>query len=151
MQISMKCSVAVHCLIFIHETSEKVRVTSPLLAQSTGCNPVVIRNVISALKKAGLITVARGTGGAKLCKEPLKITLYQIYSALEPDGLSSMIGIHSCQERPCPIARNIRKVLELPYRKIEDSIRQTMETITLESMIEDYHKSVSEKTDTAPA
>lgn len=143
MQLSMKCSVAVHCLIFIHETGDKVRVTSPLLAQSTGCNPVVIRNIISALKKAGLITVARGTGGAKLCREPSEITLYQIYSALEPDGLSSMIGIHACQERPCPIARNIHKVLESPYRKIEDSIRQTMESITFASMIEDYHKNLS--------
>ena len=144
MQLSMKCSVAVHCLIFIHEAGVMTRVTSPLLAQSTGCNPVVIRNTISALRKAGLITVARGTGGAKLCREPSEITLYQIYSALEPNGLSSMIGIHACQGRPCPIARSIRRVLQTPYRKIEDSIRQTMESITLESMIEDYHR-------TAPA
>ena len=43
MQISMKCSIAVHCLIFIYEAREKARVTSTLLAQSTSCNPVVIR------------------------------------------------------------------------------------------------------------
>ncbi len=143
MQLSMKCSVAVHCLIFIHETGEKVRVTSPLLAQSTGCNPVVIRNILSALKKAGLITVVRGAGGAKLCRAPSEITLYQIYSALEPNGLSSMIGIHACAGRPCPIAQNIHSVLQAPYRKIEDAVRQTMESITLESMIEDYHNNVS--------
>lgn len=151
MQLSMKCSVAVHCLIFINEAAEKIRVTSPLLAQSTGCNPVVIRNVISALKKAGLITVPRGTGGAELCREPSEITLYQIYSALEPDGLSSMIGIHSCQGRKCPISQNIHMVLQTPYRKIEDSVRQTMEGITLESMIEDYRRRVSEKADDAHA
>ncbi|MFR0038627.1 MAG: Rrf2 family transcriptional regulator [Enterocloster sp.] len=63
MQLSMKCSIAVHCLIFIHEAKGIARVTSPLLAESTGCNPVIIRNVISSLKKAGIITVARGTGG----------------------------------------------------------------------------------------
>lgn len=143
MQLSMKCSVAVHCLIFIHETGEKVRVTSPLLAQSTGCNPVVIRNILSALKKAGLITVVRGAGGAKLCRAPSEITLYQIYSALEPNGLSSMIRIHACAGRPCPIAQNIHSVLQAPYRKIEDAVRQTMESITLESMIEDYHNNVS--------
>lgn len=70
MQISMKCSVAVHCLIFIYEAKGKARVTSTLLSQSTGCNPVVIRNVFSALKKAGIITVARGAGGAELCMSP---------------------------------------------------------------------------------
>lgn len=86
MQVRMKCSVAVHCLIFIHEAKGVAKVTSTLLAESTGCNPVVIRNILSALKKAGLITVPRGTGGAEPCADPTEITLYQIYAALEPAG-----------------------------------------------------------------
>lgn len=142
MQISIKCSVAVHCLIFIHEAKGVAKVTSNLLAQSTGCNPVVIRNVISGLKKAELVTVARGTGGAQLCADPSEITLYQIYSALEPDGLSGLIGIHACQGRKCPIAQNIGKVLQKPYQQIEDAIKQTMESITLQSMIDDFHQLV---------
>ncbi len=140
MQISMKCSVAVHCLIFIHEAKGIAKVTSNLLAESTGSNPVVIRNILSALKKAGLITVPRGTGGAELCADPSQITLYQIYSALEPDGMSSIIGIHPCQKSPCPVAQNIRQVLKTPYQKIEDSIQQTMEGITLQSMIDDFEQ-----------
>ncbi len=139
MQISMKCSVAVHCLIFIHEAPESVRVTSGLLAQSTGCNPVVIRGLLSAMKKAGIIQVQRGRGGASLCRAPKEITLYAIYSALEPGGIDGLIGIHACGGRDCPIARNIGRVLQRPYRQIEDSVRQTMEGITLESIIEDFH------------
>ena len=107
MQISMKCSVAVHCLLYIWEARGKARVTSTLLAQSTGCNPVVIRNILSALKKAGLITVPRGQGGAELCRKPEQITLHEIYTALEPKGLSSLIGIHSCDGRACPVAKKI--------------------------------------------
>lgn len=139
MQISMKCSVAVHCLIFIHEAQGITKVTSTMLAQSTGCNPVVIRNTISALKKAGLITVARGTGGARLCKTPSEITLYMIYNSLEPKGLSCLIGIHPCEGKPCPVAQNIHRVLQKPYKQIEASIRRTMEEITLQSMIDDFH------------
>lgn len=139
MQISMKCSVAVHCLIFIHEAKGVARVTSTLLAESTGCNPVVIRNILSALKKAGLITVHRGTGGAELCADPAQITLYQIYTALEPEGVTSLIGIHPCQGRPCPVAQNIRQVLQNPYHKIEDAVRTSMESITLQSMLDDFH------------
>lgn len=140
MQISMKCSIAVHCLIFIHEAQGIAKVTSNLLAESTGSNPVVIRNILSALKKAGLITVPRGTGGAALCKDPSQITLYQIYTALEPNGVTSLIGIHPCQGRPCPVAQNIRKVLQAPYHQIEDSVRKTMEQITLQSMLEEFHR-----------
>lgn len=144
MQLSMKCSIAVHCLIFIWEARGKVRVISPLLSESTGCNPVVIRGILSALKKGGLITVERGKGGASLCRKPEEINLYEIYSALEPEGLSSLIGIHPCEHRKCPIARNIRQVLELPYEKIEESIRRTMMEITLESMVEDYRRRAGE-------
>lgn len=140
MQISMKCSVAVHCLLYIWEARGKARVTSTLLAQSTGCNPVVIRNILSALKKAGLITVPRGQGGAELCRKPEQITLHEIYTALEPKGLSSLIGIHSCDGRACPVAKNIRRVLRRPYHKIEQAIASTMDSITLASMIQDLEQ-----------
>lgn len=148
MQISIKCSVAVHCLIFIHEAKGIAKVTSNLLAESTGSNPVVIRNILSALKKARLITVPRGTGGAELCADPSQITLYQIYSALEPDGVTSIIGIHPCDGRPCPVAQNIRKVLEPPYHKIEDAVKDAMEGITLQSMIDDFHGIVQQSSTT---
>ena len=148
MQISIKCSVAVHCLIFIHEAKGIAKVTSNLLAESTGSNPVVIRNILSALKKAGLITVPRGTGGAELCADPSQITLYQIYSALEPDGVTSIIGIHPCDGRPCPVAQNIRKVLEPPYHKIEDAVKEAIEGITLQSMIDDFHGIVQQSSTT---
>lgn len=131
--------MAGHCLIFINEAKGKDKVTSNLLAQSTGCNPVVIRNVFSALKKAGIITVVRGIGGAELCRPPSEITLYMIYQAVEPDGLSSLVGIHPCDGRACPAAQNIRSVLQKPYQKIEDAVRNAMESVTLESMIEDFH------------
>lgn len=147
MQISVKCSVAVHCLIFINEARGAAKVTSNILAESTGSNPVVIRNILSALKKAGLITVRRGTGGAELRVAPSQITLYQIYSALEPDGVASIIGIHSCDERPCPVAQNIRKVLEPQYHKIEDAVKVAMEEITLQSMIDDFHDMVQQGSD----
>ena len=50
MHISNKCSIAVHCLIFIFEYGTEKKVTSELLSLSTGCNPVTIRNILSALR-----------------------------------------------------------------------------------------------------
>lgn len=52
MHVSNKCSIAIHCLIFIHEYGAENKVTSELLSFSTGCNPVTIRGILSALKKA---------------------------------------------------------------------------------------------------
>ena len=150
MQISTKCSIAVHCLIFIHEAKGIAKVTSSLLSESTGSNPVVIRNILSALKKAGLITIPRGTGGAELCKDPSQITLYQIYAALELNGVTSLIGIHPCEGRRCPVAQNIHKVLETPYHRIEDAVKEAMEEITLQSMIQEFHRLMTEEKASKP-
>lgn len=140
MQISMKCSIAVHCLIFINEASKETKVTSNLLSKSTGSNAVIIRNILSSLKKSGLINVARGTGGAELCKNASDITLYDIYISLEPDGILDLIKVHSCKENKCSIANHIREVLKKPYNQIEEAVIRTMKEITLESMINDYRK-----------
>ena len=145
MQISTKCSIAVHCLIFIHEAQGVAKVTSNLLAESTGSNPVIIRTILGHLKKAGLVEIPRGTGGAKLCVDPAKITLFDIYSALEPDGPTSLIGIHPCQDRACPVAQNIRAVLAEPYHRIEDAVRRTMKEISLQSMVDEFERLVDKK------
>ena len=146
MQISMKCSVAVHCLIFIYEAKGKSQGNQ----QSAGaehrlqsrCDPKCVqcaeksRNVSTRLPAA--------PAGRNWRRPPSDITLYMIYQALEPDGLSSLIGIHSCRDRKCPVAQNIHLVLQKPYGKIEDAIRKTMEGITLEEMIEDFHERLAE-------
>ena len=70
MHISAKCSIAIHCLIFVYEYGERQKVTSDLLSRSTGSNPVTIRTILSALKKAGILAVRPGTGGTTLLCPP---------------------------------------------------------------------------------
>ena len=48
MRLSTKCSIALHCLVFISEYENKVKVTSELLAKSTGCNSAAIRSILLA-------------------------------------------------------------------------------------------------------
>ncbi len=140
MRISTKCSVAVHCLLFLHEYGEKQKVTSGLLALSTGCNPVVIRSVMSALKKAGIIRVTAGSGGASLLLPPGEITLYRIYVAVDEGGLQNLIGIHTMPSPLCPIGRNIRKVLEEPYEVIQADLQKSLESVTLADFVAEYRK-----------
>ena len=65
MHVSNKCSIAIHCLIFIHEYGTENKVTSELLSLSTGCNPVTIRGILSALKKSGVLYVKSGKAKKK--------------------------------------------------------------------------------------
>lgn len=138
MRVSAKCSIAVHCLLFLHEYGEKQKVTSRLLALSTGCNPVVIRGIMSALKKAGLIRPAAGGGGAALLLPPGEITLYRIYMAVEEDGLRNLMGIHPMPSALCPIGRSIRAVLEKPYEVVRADMRKSLQSVTLADFIAEY-------------
>ena len=139
MHISNKCSIAVHCLIFINEYGEKNKVTSELLALSTGCNPVTIRNIISAMKKNGLIDVKFGTGGATLAVPIQDISLYRICAAVDPEAIDKMISIHPAPSPFCPVGRNIGAVLDRTYDTLKDDLISSMKSITMEKIVNDYH------------
>ncbi len=142
MHISTKCSIAIHCLICIHEFGDRKRVTSELLALSTGCNPVTVRNIISALKKDGILSVKSGTGGTSLNCPLEDITLYRVYMAVEPNALKKFIGIHGMPSPLCPVGKNIHAVLEMPYGKMRDSLKACLQSITMEEIVNEYHHTV---------
>ena len=145
MHISNKCSIAVHCLVFLSEYGEKEKVTSELLSCSTGCNPVTIRNILSALKKDEIITVKPGTGGAALALPPEKIDLYRICSVVDPEAIDKMIGIHNSPSPFCPVGRNIGNVLGKTYNTLKNNLIASMKTITLEQILADYHEVLAEE------
>jgi len=138
MRISSKNSIAIHCLVFISEYGECQKVTSGLLALSTGCNPVVIRNIISKLKKGGILTVRSGTGGAKLVCPPSEITLYRICVLLEPKSIDKLIALHPSPSALCPVGRSIHSVLDASYEKIREDVRKSLQSVTLEDIIKEY-------------
>lgn len=138
MHISTKCSVAIHCLIFIHEYGNAQKVTSELLSLSTGTNPVTIRGILSALKKDDIISVKFGTGGASLSAPPDEITLYRIYQAIEPDFATKLFGVHPLPSPLCPVGRNIHNVLDCSYQKIRSDLCDSLKKITLNDIISDY-------------
>ncbi len=142
MHISTKLSIAIHCLILVNEFGDKMKLTSEMMAVSTGCNPVTIRSIVSALKKAGILSVKFGTGGTTLNCPPEEIDLYKVYMAIEPNALKKMIGIHSMPSPLCPVGKNINKVLENPYNKICDDLTLSLKSITLKEITEEYHKTL---------
>lgn len=140
MHISTKCSIAIHCLIFIYEYGESKKVTSQLLSMSTGSNAVTIRNILSSLRKEGIVSIKFGTGGATLNCPLNEIILYRIYKAIEPDFISKLIGIHTLPSPLCPVGRNIHAVLNHSYEKIQNDLCKSLQNITMEDIIRDYNQ-----------
>lgn len=145
MHISNKCSIAVHCLIFIYEYGEEKKVTSEMLSLSTGCNPVTIRNIISAMKKDGMIDVKFGTGGATLVVPIQEITLHRICEAVDPKAIDKMISVHSTPSPFCPVGRNIGDVLNRTYGTLKEDMIASMKSITMERIVADYRATLKSK------
>ena len=84
MKYPTKLSDAVHILAFIalHPDCE---LTSDKLAESVQTNPAYVRQLMSALRKGGLLTSVKGHPRPALAKEPCQITLLDAYRAVEGD------------------------------------------------------------------
>ena len=145
MHISNKCSIAVHCLIFINEYGEENKVTSELLSLSTGCNPVTIRNILSAMKKDGIIDVKFGTGGATLAVPIQDISLYRVCAAVDPKAVEKMISVHPAPSPLCPVGRNIEEVLDQTYKILKEDLVSSMKSITMEKIVKDYRAILERK------
>ena len=78
MQISSRFTIAVHVLIVIETFKNDYKVTSEFLASSVNVNPTVIRRILQQLKKAGIVTVKRGSGGADIERALTEITLLDV-------------------------------------------------------------------------
>ena len=84
MQISSRFTIAVHIFACIEAFGDQYKLTSDFLAGSVNVNPVIIRKTMSQLQKAGLIKVARGTGGIRITR-PLEGHLQDAQRALEQE------------------------------------------------------------------
>lgn len=138
MKINTKCSLALHILLAIAVFSDKVRMTSEIIAKSTGSNPVIIRNILGSLKQAGIIEVHRGSGGAELAMPPAEITIWEVYVAVDPTSIHNLIGLHPNPSSACPIGRKIYELLEEPYSAIREGVQAAMSKYTLADLLARY-------------
>ena len=136
MQISSRFTIAVHVILCI-ETFKEEKVTSDFLAGSVNVNPVIIRRLLQQLKNAGLVSVARGTGGAKVAKPLNDITLLDIYRAVECVNSGELFHFHENPNPECPVGRNIHSVLDKRLEQIQSAMEKEMAGITMQDIIND--------------
>lgn len=87
MAFSTRFSLAVHVLAILGSNRE-CAVSSDKIASATGTNPAFVRRILLSLNSAGLTTSRLGKGGgAVLAKGPKKISLLDIYRAVETGEL----------------------------------------------------------------
>ena len=143
MQISSRFTIAVHVLICIETFKKDMKTTSDFLASSVNVNPVVIRRILQQLKKAGIVEVKRGSGGADLARDPADITLLDVYTAVESVEEGRLFHFHENPNPQCPVGSNIHNILNDRLKRIQDAMEDQMRSVTIRDVMEDACRIIS--------
>lgn len=105
------------------------------IAEKQNLSENYLEQLISSLKKKGLVKSIRGAqGGYLLTKSPENITVGVVIRALEGDIIISdcITGEDSsCERESFCVTKNV-------WIKIRDSINNAIDNITLEDMVNEY-------------
>lgn len=134
MQISSRFTVALHIFACVEAFKGDYKITSDFLAGSINTNPVIIRKILTQLKNAGLIKVARGTGGITPTRPFGNITFYDVYEAIEPVENGHLFNFHTAPNPKCPVGRNIHTLLDDKLKSIQNAMENEMKKYTIEDL-----------------
>ena len=137
MKTNSRLSMAVHAMIAIYLAQDDMKVTGDSIAKSEQVNPVIIRGILSSLKKAGILEIAPGKGGARTLKAPSEVTLWDIYKAVNSEEDRQIFGFHDCGRSRCPVARNMHNVLDRHLTNAEDAVKNSFSGVTMEEVMKD--------------
>ena len=139
MKYSTKVSDAVHILSFI-ALNAKESLTSQAIAESVKTNPAFVRQMMSSLRNAGLLTSVKGHAKPALSRDAKDISLLDVYRAVEGD--KPLLHLDKNINQECTVGVNIQLILQDYYDQVQQAAEAKLRTITLAMIIADYYKRV---------
>lgn len=142
MKYSTKLSDAVHILVYIALRKDS-NLSSTAIAESVKTNPAFVRQIMTKLRKADIIKTVVGHAKPELARAEDKITLFDVYKAVE--GNKPLLHLDTHTNPECGVGVNIQKTLQDYYDDIQKEIEEKMSKVTLKDIIESFHKKVDLK------
>jgi DNA-binding IscR family transcriptional regulator len=139
MSISSRFAVGIHILSVIEMNKDGVS-SSEFIADSVNTNPVVIRKIMGMLKKAGLVEVHPGIAGAKLARDLSKITLLDVYKAVNVVQEKELFSVHENPNPACPVGRNIQDTIIPLLSTAQLALEKVLENVTIGDVVEEIVK-----------
>ncbi len=141
MSISSRSAVGVHVLTLLAQTGDEP-LCSKVMAGSVNTNAVVVRRELGLLRRAGLVRSQEGSGGGwRLARDPKRITLLDVYRAVEKEALFSL---HNRQPNlACPVGKNIQGALEDVFGDAEAAMERRLEKTTIDDVLGAVQKRAS--------
>lgn len=132
--IATRFSVATHIMLLMASDPDG-RLTSPRIAGSVNTNPVVVRRIMRLLARHGLVEVRRGQGGAALGREPGRITLDDVWAAVNPPPAAPLLPLHARPDPGCPIGSQVPWLFGQTFDGVERAMRRALASTSLADML----------------
>ncbi len=130
--VNQQFNFAVHIMTALACSGGKM--DSAALARSVNTNPVVVRRLLLALRRAGLVeTFAGKGGGAQLGRPASAISLRDIYDAIEAPPIIPTHGRKAWKH--CRVSCGLPAIMAAVSSQIETVLRENLETITLRKLM----------------
>ena len=130
--VNQQFNFAVHIMTMLAFSGEKL--DSQTLAASVNTNPVVVRRLLRALCQAGLVSTESGRhGGSRLRKVPARISLLEIYNAVEPRAVIAINRRRAA--RHCPVSCQMKNIMASVAAGADDAVRRHLREITLQRLL----------------
>lgn len=136
MQVSTKFTIALHVLLAVKYFEKDYKLTSDFLSASIGSNPVIIRNIMSQLREAGIIEIKRGPGGMHITRDLKDISFLDIYQAVETSGQGELFNFHEKPNPNCPVGKRIHSVLDQSLLAVQEKFEEALQNHSLEELYE---------------
>lgn len=133
MRISTKFSDAIHILSFIYIYKNKIQLSSDNIARSVEISPVMVRKLMSQLKKAGLLETTHGSANPQLARPTEDISLLDVFLAVEDNHHLFTIDYETNPQ--CIVGGNIQTALEKYYNEAEIAAKAKLDQTKLADVI----------------
>jgi Rrf2 family protein len=143
MKSSNQFSDALH--VMAHLVGQPGPRTSDQLAACLPTHPVVIRRLLAALQKGGLVNTVRGHGGgSQLARDPATITLHDVYVAI---GSPALLHTGARETgRGCPVQQVVNAALEESYQQAQALLEQRLHATTLATLGQAFAQHLAQHT-----
>ena len=141
MKYPTRLSDAVHIMAFI-ALNPVERLSSDKIAESIHTNPAYVRQLMSALRRAGLLISVKGHPRPSLSREPSAITLLDVYKAVEGEKPLLHLDTHTNPE--CGVGVHIQLSLQDYFDQVQETAEKEMQKITLQDILDRYQEKLSQ-------
>lgn len=132
---NVRFAVAVHVLTLL--AYAEAPCTSAFIANSVNTHPVVVRRILGALQRAGLVTGQTGPGGGfRITKAASRVKLSDVFLALE-DGAAPA----SHQPNPqCPVGRQVKDLVAGVGQRAEKAFIASLAGQTIADLVREVRR-----------